>query len=995
MSAQHPWRFFLPAMLLVFTASGFAGLIYESIWSHYLKLFLGHAAYAQTLVLAIFMGGMALGAWLASRLSPRWPDPLMAYALIEAVIGALSLVFHDVFVSTTAWAHADVIPALGAPAAVQAFKWTLAAALILPQSVLLGMTFPLMTGGVLRARPETSGYAIAMLYFTNSLGAALGVLASGFYFIAMVGLPGALIAAGIVNLAVAAAVMLLRPRTAAPPAPSAAASAASVHDLGLLLAVSALTGLSSFLYEIGWIRMLSLVLGSSTHSFELMLSAFLLGLAFGGLWVRRRIDAAQDTVRVLAYVQIAMGVAALATLPLYGSTFLVMETAMNALSRSDAGYVAFNLVSHAISMAVMFPAAFCAGMTLPLLTASLLRQGAGERAIGRVYAANTAGAIAGVALAVHVGMPLLGLKGLIAAGAAIDLALGVVLLSRIARRPALTAFAACSALLAVVIWGVELDTGRMASGIYRLGTLPAAGRQQVEMHVDGKTATVSVLRSDQSLSLLTNGKSDGAIRMDGNPNDDEIMMTLLGSLPQVLAPQARHIANIGFGTGMTTHILLASQTIESVDTIEIEPEMVRAAGHFRPYNARALDDPRSRVHFEDAKTYFSSRQASYDVIVSEPSNPWVSGVSGLFSTEFYGAIRRHLREGGLLMQWVQAYEMTPALLATIVGALGEHFSDFELWMPSHGDLIIVAANGGRVPAADPRALENPRLAAELARLRIRTLDDLRLHRVAGSRVLAPYFETYGTPPNSDFNPILDLNAPRARFMRASADDLSLVFETGLPLLEFFDPQAYFPAPANLTSGLQPWLRRGAYAHQAGVVADYLLDGNAAGLPVLSAALANDLLLLRAALVECKMALPAVTARDALSSASWMVNGHLPRPQREALWKGLMQSRCPSASVVRPWLEFHAAVASASPAAMASTAAALLQDSSGAAMPQELLGRVVAARVSAILLTGDAGTALRELNRYRGKVGNAAATQAMWRLLLGQIDRGPDKNRQAK
>ena len=180
----------LPAVFVLFTVSGFAGLIYESIWSHYLKLFLGHAAYAQSLVLAIFMGGMALGAWAASRLSARWRDLLLAYALIEALIGLISLGFHPLFVAVTAVAFDTVIPALGSPAAVHGFKWTLAAALILPQSILLGMTFPLLTGGVLRLRPERAGYAIAMLYFTNSLGAALGVLASGFYFIGAAGLPG-------------------------------------------------------------------------------------------------------------------------------------------------------------------------------------------------------------------------------------------------------------------------------------------------------------------------------------------------------------------------------------------------------------------------------------------------------------------------------------------------------------------------------------------------------------------------------------------------------------------------------------------------------------------------------------------------------------------------------------------------------------------------------------------------------------------------------------
>ena len=226
---------FLPLAFIIFAASGFAGLIYESIWSHYLKLFLGHAAYAQTLVLAIFMGGMAIGAWGTSRLSPRLKDLLVAYAAVELLIGAMSLVFHGIYLTATDLAFERVIPALGSPAVVQIFKWTLAAALILPQSVLLGATFPLMTGAVLRLRPERAGYAVAMLYFTNSLGAAAGVLASGFYFIAAAGLPGTLAAAGVVNLAVAAAVFVMRPPRAALPVPAAPIAATAVPHLRLLL----------------------------------------------------------------------------------------------------------------------------------------------------------------------------------------------------------------------------------------------------------------------------------------------------------------------------------------------------------------------------------------------------------------------------------------------------------------------------------------------------------------------------------------------------------------------------------------------------------------------------------------------------------------------------------------------------------------------------------------------------------------------------------------
>src|SRR2546426_5065630 len=300
------------AFYVLFTVSGFAGLIYESIWTHYLKLFLGHAAYAQSLVLVVFMGGMAAGAAWCGRFSERLANPLLGYALVEAAIGALALVFHPLFVATTDWSYASLLPALGNEWSALAAKIGLSCLLILPQSVLLGMTFPLMSAGLARAHPATQGEAIAMLYFTNSLGAAAGGLASGFVLIAWVGLPGTLQTAGFLNLALAIAVWLL----ARPVAPLRRIPGEE-RGSNLLLAVAFFTGLASFIYEIVWIRMLSLVLGASTHSFELMLSTFILGLALGGLAVRRRVDASPAPERLLGWVQIAMGLLALATLPVY------------------------------------------------------------------------------------------------------------------------------------------------------------------------------------------------------------------------------------------------------------------------------------------------------------------------------------------------------------------------------------------------------------------------------------------------------------------------------------------------------------------------------------------------------------------------------------------------------------------------------------------------------------------------------------------------------
>jgi spermidine synthase len=199
----------LLALQVLFALSGFCGLIYESIWSHYLKLFLGHAAYAQSLVLAVFMGGMGLGAWLVSRWTGRIRNLLWGYALVELVVGAAALSFHGAFGSIIGWAYESLLPAACSPEGLCIAQWLLATLLIAPQSMLLGATFPLMAGGVLRLAPQAPGRTIALLYFLNSIGAVVGVLVSGFVLIPAIGLPGALLTAGVGNVLLAVAVYFL------------------------------------------------------------------------------------------------------------------------------------------------------------------------------------------------------------------------------------------------------------------------------------------------------------------------------------------------------------------------------------------------------------------------------------------------------------------------------------------------------------------------------------------------------------------------------------------------------------------------------------------------------------------------------------------------------------------------------------------------------------------------------------------------------------------
>ena len=785
-------------LVAVFIVSGAAGLIYESIWTRYLGLFVGHSAYAQIIVLVIFLGGMSLGAHLAGIRSRRIRSPLLWYAGVELAAGLLALVFHDVFVAATGLAYSSLFPALSG-GLLQVVKWTLAGLLILPQSVLLGATFPLMSAGVIRmaGQERSPGRILGTLYFANSLGAAVGVLLAGFVLIEAVGFPGTLLIAGFLNIIAAATVWLVarsRARSGDVPAVATETSPELPRDpvYRPLLIVAAGTAVASFIYEIAWIRMLSLVLGSATHSFELMLSAFILGLALGALWIRRRVDLVADPVRFLGYVQWAMGILAVATLPLYLASFEWIAMIMNTVQQNENGYRVFLVSRYLISLLVMLPATFCAGMTLPLITRVLMLSGGGERAIGTVYAVNTLGSIAGVALAGLLLMPVLGLKGLLLFGAAIDIGLGVWLVAR--RRAPVVAphrtwargaastltipVIATAGLLALIALVAGFDLARLTSGVYRHGVVADHDAYSFPFYKDGRTATVSMRRSsDGFLTLATNGKPDASMEkawMDTAAAGENLQLTrdiatqlLLPIITLAHAPRAENAAVIGHGSGMSSHVLLGSPRVQNVVTIEIEPEMIRASRGFRPANRRVFDDPRSTFVIDDAKSFFASSGRRFDLILSEPSNPWVSGVSGLFTVEFYERVVRQMNDSAVFGQWLHLYELSDGLVSSVLAAIDSVFGGYELFYTSNSDILVVAAKDS-LRAPDWNVVAYPGIASDLRRvvpLMPETFEALRL----GGRDVLRWMILSGRGMNSDFFPALDLGAERMRFMRESAN----------------------------------------------------------------------------------------------------------------------------------------------------------------------------------------------------------------------------------
>jgi len=887
-------------LFAIFTISGFSGLIYESIWSHYLKLFLGHAAYAQTLVLAIFMGGMAVGSWIASKRSARIVNLLLAYAIVEGVIGLLGLVFHKTSVGVTSWAFSVLLPNLGSPFLAQMSKWTLGAILILPQSILLGMTFPLMSGAIVRRYPQRAGETLAMLYFTNSLGAAIGVLVSGFYLIGVVGLPGTIMTAGLLNVALALTVWGIVKYQPEAVQPAIAATADGVDSkairiLRAMLVGAAITGAAAFLYEIAWIRMLSLVLGSSTHSFELMLSAFILGIALGGLWIRRRIDGLTEPVRFLGRVLVVMSCVALLSLPIYNSTFDIMSYAYRMFSPTEQGYVGFNLASHTIALLLMIPTTFFCGMTLPIMTHTLLRVGIGERAIGAIYAWNTGGTIIGVFAAVHLLMPIIGVKGVVISGAVLHLALGIGYLGWPTqalspfRLPRL-ATAVGVAAVAATIFFVQLDPSKLSSGVFRHGYARQTANSKVLLLKHGKTATVSLvdIEGHGQISISTNGKPDASIMMRGDKSaPDEITMVLAGAMPVALHPNPKRIANIGIGSGLTTHVLLASDSVETVDTVEIEPYMAKAAEiGFMPRVQRTFRDPRSHIYFEDAKTFFAVHRKKYDVIVSEPSNPWVSGVATLFSEEFYRQITNYLEPDGLLIQWIQTYETDISIVVSVIKALAPQFADFALYNTDDTNVLIVATRRGTLPLPDARVFDSAAMKAELQRVGITSVRDFDGRFLGNKALFMPLLHASGTPPNSDYFPFVDLNAPRARILKRSADELSSLASLPLPFFDLLDGSRQARAPN--TFRIDSYLQRDFLVSQALALRDAFNDPDFKGI---TPEASRVLMTLRSSPATCNQPVSRRAWLDSVFFISARTSGVLDANELSAMWAEISKTPC--------------------------------------------------------------------------------------------------------
>jgi predicted membrane-bound spermidine synthase len=791
---------------LLFALSGISGLIYEGTWARYLKLFLGHSSYGQILTLCVYMGGLALGSFIAGRLVVRIKKPLLAYAITEALICFGGMFYHPLYVfATNLFYDSEWSRSLGAGGA-EAIKICIATFSTLPVAVLLGMTFPFIAAGLSRQDGDSGKTSLPLLYFTNSLGACFGILLASYILIPTLGNANTLRIAGCINFVLFVIFWriakydnngVLQEGQSRIPANT---ENTTLSNVKLWLLFSALTGMTSFVYEIVWIRLLSLLMGSSSHSFDQMLSAFILGLALGGLACRKLLAKNFEPLKLLALAQILMAFFAVCTLYFHAPFWTAMNEAHRIFNQTSLGYVFWSMFKYTLAVVWMVPTSFFAGMTLPVLTYWLIKKTGSESFIGSVYGWNTIGAILGSVATGLLLLPVFQLKGALLVGVFIDLLLGLVILFVFfpAYRKNFAFIAVCILAFLPSLF-MNFNPNKITSGIFRSYRV-----FQEDKKVDvrnGKTATVSLHEAEDSFYIKTNGKSDASLAKNRKESigGDELTQSATAFIPMAMRNSPYKAAMIGLGSGMGSHYLLADPLLERLDCVEIEEEMINLAKKgFYPHNRRSFDDPRMFLHIGDARTFFHTQNRSYDLIVSVPSNPWVSGVANLFSLEFYHHIKRYLNPGGQLVQWLQLYEFSNELLLHIVKALDNSFKYVNVYRtPDEVDVIIVASDEPVFQKYIDRFQTDSILVEEFKTIHLPWYFFGEQNFLFNAASIRPVLKMVDA--NSEYIPLVDNKAERARFVNTFVDFISAFDSCQICWPTFLDSADYVPRKVFLDS----------------------------------------------------------------------------------------------------------------------------------------------------------------------------------------------------
>lgn len=758
-----------PSVALAFFASGFAGLMHQVVWSKLLVHVIGATAYAQAVVLAVFMGGLAAGARWGGRVADRSGRPLRFYVLLEvgvALYCALLPVLTDA-------AAALYVPLAGVvfeqPGLTLGLRFGLAALLVLAPAAAMGATLPALARHVITRADETQ-QRVGTLYALNSFGAVLGAGVTGFVALPVLGLVGSVWSASAVNLLAAGVVLpgVRRERAHAevvarermPTATPAPPGADRWTRHAPLLAL-ALSGFAAMGYEVLFIRVIGLSFGSSSHSFTIMLMAFIAGIALGSAWVSRR--RVSDPLLWFGWSQVAVVLSLLAATPLVSRLAYLTDVLRLEVRGTPAGYAVHHFGIAGLCLAMLLVPTACLGVGFPLVARIQAhgREDLGGR-IGTTYAWNTVGNVLGVLVTSLVLLPALGLLGGLHLNLALNAGAALLALAAADRRAPRRARAGWSAAgvlalasaLHATLGAGWLDPVRYARNHLRasrehLDLLAARGhagfdawralytidarRYRLLYFAEDSHASVAVSEGQHLRSLLVNTKPDAGTSTDMGTQQ------LLGHVPLFARPDAADVLVIGYGGGFTVGSVL-THPVARVDVVEISPAVLGAHPFFADENGDALHDARVHVYVEDGQSFVRAVPRRYDVVVSEPSNPWIAGMGDLFTLEFFQAVRARLHDDGVFVVWFHTYDQSDEAIVLVMRTLAQVFPHVEVFHDvGYIDMIALASAAPLAPDFDAMEarFERPAVSDDLARIGVVNLAGVLLHHgVADERLRA-------------------------------------------------------------------------------------------------------------------------------------------------------------------------------------------------------------------------------------------------------------------
>ena len=756
--------------------SGFCALIYQTTWLREFRLIFGGSTAASAAVLGVFMAGLGFGGVLLGRRSERKARPLAFYAQLEFLIaGSAALSPLLIFAARQFYIALGGTQAMGI-AGGTLVRLVLAAMIIGTPTFLMGGTLPAAARATLNP-DDTARRTIGVLYGANTLGAVTGCLAGTFYFFEKFGNHLTLWLAALLNLVIAGIAFHLSKSTSDPKAESKVSPVSSEEEAGarpsraFVFGAAGFVGFAFFLMELVWYRMLGPLLGGSTFSFGLILATALFGIGIGGAayaWFGLRKRASIEFFALTCAAE-----AFFIALP-YA---LGDRIAMGAMLLRPLGTLGFHghvIAWSALCAIVVLPAAFVAGLQFPLLIALL---GEGRKSVGSqtgaAYAWNTTGALIGSLAGGFGFMPMFSAPGVwkivtVLLGA---LALLATILALRRRgnwfRAIMPTIVVTASLLMLTATGPTAFWRHSQIGVGRVKQFQASPnelrelihstRRKIRWHAEGIESSVALIKSD-GFAFIVNGKSDGSAKGDAGT---QIMCGLIGA---ALHPHPLKAMVIGLGTGSTAGWLAAVHNIQQVDVVELEPAVLKVADECAPVNHRALENPKLHVTIGDAREVLLTSRQKYDIIVSEPSNPYRAGVANLFTREYYRSIDRCLEKSGIFCQWVQAYDVDDRTIQIFYRTLGSVFSTIESWQTEEGDLLLVASHSPvayDVPTLRTRLTEEPFKSALPDAWQADGLEDFLAHYVGDNRLAETLQKLSTGPLNTDDRTVIEFAFARS------------------------------------------------------------------------------------------------------------------------------------------------------------------------------------------------------------------------------------------